>query len=278
MDLPAIRRAIVSAMFSDDRLLTTLVLKGGNALSLVHGIGARSSLDVDLSIESDFEDFAEIGQRLTRVVRDRLDSAGYLVFDANFERRPPDEIDARWGGYRLTFKLIEKGRYEEGGLAKMRREAVLTGRGQERVFTVEISKGEYCRGKQEALLDDYTVYVYTPEMIAVEKVRAICQQMPEYTKRRNKTARSRDFYDITMILGERETSFDAEPSRSLFAPVFAAKDVPLSLIAHIPRERKFHRQDWADVTQYIVGDLRPFDFYFDFVCAETGKLEALWME
>ena len=33
-----IRRAIVTAMFSDDELYEHLVLKGGNALRLVHGL------------------------------------------------------------------------------------------------------------------------------------------------------------------------------------------------------------------------------------------------
>ena len=45
-------------------------------------------------------------------------------------------------------------------------------------------------------LDDYTIYVYSPTMIAIEKLRAICQQMPEYALQRRPSARARDFYDI----------------------------------------------------------------------------------
>jgi hypothetical protein len=33
-------------------------------------------------------------------------------------------------------------------------------------------------------------------MIVVEKLRAICQQMNEYSHRRYSTPRARDFYDI----------------------------------------------------------------------------------
>ena len=43
MDLAAIRRLVIIAMFSDDRLMEKFVLKGGNALSLVYGLAAHSN-------------------------------------------------------------------------------------------------------------------------------------------------------------------------------------------------------------------------------------------
>ena len=45
-----IKKAIVLGLFSNDYLLEKLVLKGGNALSLVYSISTRASLDIDLSI------------------------------------------------------------------------------------------------------------------------------------------------------------------------------------------------------------------------------------
>src|SRR5512146_1421142 len=56
MDLSDIRRLVIVAMFSDDVLFGRLVLKGGNAISLVYGYGTRGSLDVDFSIDGDFDD------------------------------------------------------------------------------------------------------------------------------------------------------------------------------------------------------------------------------
>jgi len=44
-----IRRTAIIAMFSDDVLMEQLVLKGGNALDLVHGLTALGSLDIDFS-------------------------------------------------------------------------------------------------------------------------------------------------------------------------------------------------------------------------------------
>jgi hypothetical protein len=53
---------------------------------------------------------------------------------------------------------------------------------------VEISKFENCSDKTGVELDDHTVYVYSPAMLVIEKLRAICQQMPEYPKRRHAAA------------------------------------------------------------------------------------------
>jgi predicted nucleotidyltransferase component of viral defense system len=45
-----IRKLTITALFSDEVLFEQLVLKGGNALSLVHGISPRDSLDLDFSM------------------------------------------------------------------------------------------------------------------------------------------------------------------------------------------------------------------------------------
>jgi hypothetical protein len=42
MDIEQIRRMVIMALFSDDVLVEKLVLKGGNALRLVYGIGSFS--------------------------------------------------------------------------------------------------------------------------------------------------------------------------------------------------------------------------------------------
>ena len=64
MDFEEVRRIAITALFSDDLFFEKLVLKGGNALRLIYRLGSRSSLDIDLSIEDDFNDLEEVGQRL----------------------------------------------------------------------------------------------------------------------------------------------------------------------------------------------------------------------
>jgi hypothetical protein len=282
VDFAAIRRLVVVAVFADDELMRRVVLKGGNALALVHHIGGRTSLDVDFSLEDDFADLVAAERRLVHSLTDRFDSAGYLVFDAHLIPRPanPDGRPPTWGGYRLEFKLIPLTHFEQlgGDLTAMRRQAEIVAPGQQRTFTIEISKHEYCAGKVEAELDGYTIYVYTPAMIAIEKLRAICQQMPEYTLVRNKRARARDFYDIVSILSEAHIDLATPENLDLARHIFAAKDVPLRLIARIPDTREFHRPDWPSVKDTIAGELQEYDVYFDAVAAATRALHPLWEE
>ena len=47
--LDEIKRLTLIGLFSDDDLMDTLVLKGGNALDIVHHIAPRASIDIDLS-------------------------------------------------------------------------------------------------------------------------------------------------------------------------------------------------------------------------------------
>jgi hypothetical protein len=59
LDFADIRRLVITSVLADDWLMQQLVLKGGNALSLVYGIGGRTSLDVDFSIADDFADLPQ---------------------------------------------------------------------------------------------------------------------------------------------------------------------------------------------------------------------------
>ena len=279
MDLALVRRLAISAIFSDDLLFEQLVLKGGNALSLVHEVGSRTSLDVDLSMEADFCDLAEAQERAFQALERRFQSAGYALFDYRFLKRPRDVNDRR-GGYEINFKIIENSKRGLIGtdLTRAQREATVVGPSQQRVFKVQISKYEYCEGKQEAELDDYRIYVYTLPMIAIEKLRAICQQMDEYPHRAHPAARARDFYDIYCIVTEGHIDLGADDNLTLFRDMFAIKEVPLDLIRKIPDYREFHRVDWPSVEASVSGELKSYDFYFDFLVGEIGRLEALWVE
>jgi predicted nucleotidyltransferase component of viral defense system len=52
--LESIKKLTVTAMFSDDELFDHLVLKGGNAMDLVHRLSNRASIDLDFSMKHDF--------------------------------------------------------------------------------------------------------------------------------------------------------------------------------------------------------------------------------
>jgi predicted nucleotidyltransferase component of viral defense system len=283
LDFTEVRRVIITAMFSDDLLSEQIVLKGGNALSLVYGVSDRTSLDLDFSMDSDFADVADARTRLFQALHDRFDAIGYVVFDEHLEPKPRLKgADAKpwWGGYELSFKIIEREKYEafEGRLDKLRTNAAVTGLRQERTFTLDLSKCEYTEGKVKQDFDYYTIYVYTPEMIVIEKLRAICQQMPDYPHRGHPTARARDFYDIYRAVTKLGIDLAGTGNLELARHVFAAKQVPLSLLPKVRDQREIHRQDWNSVRDTVKETVEEFDYYFDFVLDQIERLKSLWIE
>jgi predicted nucleotidyltransferase component of viral defense system len=282
VDFAEIRSLVIVALFAEDRLLDQLVLKGGNAITLIYGYGSRSSLDIDCSIDGDFANPDQIGDVLLRTLQVRFRERGIEVFDFTFEPRPSvkrPEVDDRWGGYAVEFKIIERPQLEQaqGSLEKMRRTAVEIGPSHQRIFRVDFSKYEFCGQKQQKELQDYAIYVYTPEMLSLEKLRAICQQMEEYPVQRNRIPRARDFYDIYVVLSEGNVDWARPECLELARNIFAAKDVPPRLIERIPQYRDFHQQDWPSVENSVSEKLEDFDFYVDFVVRESNKLKPLWI-
>ena len=278
MDFAEIRRTVIIAMFSDDLLMDLVVLKGGNALSIVHRVGGRTSLDVDFSIPEDFADLDDVRRRIERALADRFDSAGYRVFDFSFQRRPrdPNRRDDRWGGYRIEFKLLPVARASIAAtnLALAQRSALEIGPGQTRVFCIEISKYEYCDQKVAVLVDGYEIFVYPLFLLAAEKLRALCQQMPEHTGRRKVTARARDFYDIHAILTSPDYRQPMDFA-TVVNKVFAAKEVALNLLLLLRTTREFHRSDWPAVLNSVSVPVESFDFYFDFVVRWADSVKSL---
>lgn len=282
LDYREIRRIAITAIFSDDVLFERVVLKGGNALSLALHLGNRTSLDLDFSIEKDFEDLDDIRNRIQRALESRFLAQGFIVFDFKFQPKPSTPRvgqDPQWGGYTASFKVAEKPKYEKlkEDRAALRRDSLVVGPGQQRTFTIDLSKYEYVTGKLEMELDDYTIYVYSPTMIAIEKLRAICQQMPEYAIQRSPSARARDFYDIHTIIAATGLKLEKSENLDLLRNIFGAKQVPLQLLEKIKDQREFHRPDWDSVRASSNDpDLAEFDEYFDFVVKQVGLMKALW--
>lgn len=281
MDFYQIRKTTIIALFSDDQLTEKLVLKGGNAISLVFGLSSRTSLDLDFSLEKDFEHLDEVKGRIERALIDRFDVEGVVVFDVVLVSKPALRgTDERpwWGGYELSFKLIEKDKYERLRHlhSKMQIDALVVGPNQQRKFTADFSKHEYIKEKIQTQLDHFTINVYTPEMLVIEKLRAICQQMPEYSIKSGSRARARDFYDIHAVV--TKTNIVLSENLELIKNIFMAKEVPLVLLGKIKEYREFHRPDWDSVRNSVVDLINSFDFYFDFVLEQVEGLESLWVE
>lgn len=282
-----VKRAAIKALFSDDELLDRLVLKGGNLLDVVFGISSRASVDLDFSVDGDLGGAEALRIQLERALVREFAEIGLVVFDVNASEVPPALMpgtEAFWGGYQVDFKVIEHELFHRFGddIGKIRRVAAPLGKRGSPKFEIDISKHEYCGDKQRAQLDHLAIYTYTPSMVVCEKLRAICQQMPEYVKfvGRHPSARARDFVDICATADKCGVEFGSPDMLRLLPLVFAAKQVPLHLLGEIRDYREFHRLDFAAVRATFRPNallaLRDFDFYFDAVVANVAALETLW--
>ena len=171
-----IKRLTIIAMFSDDYLMEKLVLKGGNLIDIIFKIEFRGSLDVDFSISGDFEEtkLPEIESKIRTLLINTFLTEGFTVFDIKFTREPLLQhayLPNLWGSYIIDFNLVETERFD----------LYLSGDSGVNIYRskIDISKFKYCDTKAAVTLDDYTIYIYTPEMVIFEKLRAICQQMEE---------------------------------------------------------------------------------------------------
>src|SRR5262245_33015985 len=147
LTLEAIRRELIAAIAEEPSLRALLILKGGNALGLIHGIGLRASLDLDYSMEADADDSKRLGDMLFRALTTRPRPHGLSLFDYRFGPRPSEPkpgADPRWGGYLAEFKIIETHRFTalQTDLRQLRMEALsVTGHASgARTFRIEISK------------------------------------------------------------------------------------------------------------------------------------------
>lgn len=288
--LERIKKLVVIALFSDDDLIDKLVFKGGNAVDLIHGAAMRGSVDLDFSLESDLPDADETTwrARFDALLNTAFHPEGFKVFDVTFERRPPNvspDLADFWGGYRLEFKVIRSDKYNalREDQRRLRTAAVSVAGGHRKKLSVDISCHEYCRPKDEFEIDGYTVFVYTPAMIVCEKLRAICQQMPEYgrlVRSRSQSARAKDFFDIHVLIRHFGIDLSSPSNVETLRCIFLAKHVPLHLLGAVRDQQDFHRQGFAAVRDTVKPGvkLRKFEYYFDFVVAQIKKLEPVWNE
>lgn len=283
LSLDEVRQKILIAMVSDEQLFNSLVLKGGNALAMVHGLVERATLDMDYSIATQFPDLGDAKARIFNVLHREFSKVGYVVFDQKFLPKP-NVVGANqpewWGGYLVEFKLIQRDIFEQyvNDIDALRRRSAVLGPQQKRTYTIDISKNEYCGGKIKRKIDDHIVYVYSLEMIAIEKLRAICQQLPQYKITRNKTPRARDFYDIHEIVTRTDVDLFTPENSQLFHEIFGAKGVSLELISEVKNAKDFHALDWSGVESSISKKHEDFDYYFEYVCRLIEALESGWIK
>jgi len=289
MDYQEIRKLTLQALYLDDELSELLVLKGGNALSILE-LTRRGSFDLDFSLyDFNLED-KELENRFKNAIETYFEENDFKIFKFTFTKKPKKEIAPqtfKWGGYSIKFKFIEIDKYDEI-LNRVQKATQIKALSQEysnitgtnEPVLIELSKGEYCKNYNEKQFEYITLKIYSPWMIIFEKLRALCQQMEEYTKRKEKAQRARDFFDIyttsKAYILEETSEQDKEDLKELVYNIFEIKEVDLSLLEKLEEYREFHRPSFEKLKDVIAiderDDLKEYDFYFD----ETKKI-AKWV-
>jgi len=274
--LEKIKRLTIAALVSDETLMALLVLKGGNAIDIAYDLSSRGSVDIDFSMEKDFspEERVRVKNQSAAILNAEFNKEGLQVFDVNFNERPQkvnDAVKSFWGGYCLDFKVIQQEKYESlnGEIEAIRRNAIPISGNNSTRFEVDISKYEYVADKRARDLEGTVIYVYSPEMIALEKFRALCQQNPKYRSvvySMTPKARGRDFYDIHNLIRSFSLDLASAENKALCKHIFDAKRVPLTYLTQLTDQYELHRQSWHSVVDTInqKEDLQDFDFYFNY--------------
>lgn len=276
-----IRKLIIMGIFNDDVVLEHFALKGGNALAIGHNINERASMDIDISMKDDINSLKfsreELKKRLEQNISNYLATENLSLIDFKLVDSPKKSDKEFWGGYRITFKVIKNEiKNNVKDIDNLRKQSIPLGKNEKKEMKIDISKYENI---DDAVLvycdDDSLINVYSLKMIIIEKLRAICQQMPQYKEKMNVkvSPRPRDFYDIYTILEKNETlkaDLLSSESRELITDIFKIKKVPVTLLEHIKLEdtKKFHEQDFDTVRQtiYASDNSKDFEFYYYYVC------------
>lgn len=152
--LRQIKKLAIIAMFSDDDLMDTLVLKGGNLLDIVYDVASRASVDLDFSMDGEFTpaQWSSLSDRIELRLQQTFRPKGYEPFDIKLTERPEEvtpDMAGFWGGYRIEFKIIRSDEFMRLGrdIDAARRCATVIGPGQRRTFKIDVSKFEYCQPK-----------------------------------------------------------------------------------------------------------------------------------
>ena len=289
MDYKEIRKLAIQAIYLNDDLSDILVLKGGNALSILE-LTRRESYDLDFSLYECNFTADELEAKFKYAVTSYFEELDYKIINFKFKEKPKVQTSpytTKWGGYAIEFKFLSVDKYNT--ISKSVQEATrpkayvieyenMTGTSQP--VLIELSRNEYCKGYNERAFEDITLKIYSPWMIIFEKLRALCQQMDEYPLRKNPSQRARDFFDIYTVnkayVLERTAPEDMEDLRELCQHIFEIKDVDMSLLEKLDDYKEFHRGSFQKVIDSVLEDeredLESFDFYFD----ETKKV-ADWV-
>jgi predicted nucleotidyltransferase component of viral defense system len=274
--LEKIKRIAAVALVSDDVLMEKLVLKGGNAINIIHQLSSRASIDLDYSMEGDFtsDELLDIESRVKKSLETTFKENGYQIFDLKFSEKPEkvaERVKHFWGGYAVEFKIMESDKYDGfDSINDLRNNAIVINKNNSTKYTIDISKHEFVDKKIDYEIDGYTLFAYSPEMIICEKIRALCQQVPAYktiVQSMTPKSRARDFFDIYTLITHFGIDLTQTENVELLKNILAAKNVPVDFIGEISNSKNLHEESYAGLKDTVKAseEIEAFNFYFEFV-------------
>ncbi len=265
MNIEEVITETILAMYQSSDLASCLFLKGGSALRLFDHQTSRVSIDADFSIESAIDDADHFFNTMHLCVDSRFERLGFDVIDFKPKRKPATSPANRpdwWGGWACEFKLVGQMHRDKTHRTKQRNALIPDGANSPKI-TIDISEHEYCGARRTRIVNGIKILGYSRELLVLEKLRAICQQHPDYEYRLSKN-RSRDFYDIFELTTDMDDAFVNKCMHHL-AKVFAAKEVPLGILKALWSEEFIdeQRRGFEQVKDTVRGKVYEFDVYVE---------------
>lgn len=243
----------------------TLFLKGGSAMRLFDNLTSRISIDADFSVVDSIRGERRFFNSIKSSVGAKFRELKFDIIDFKWERRPKKkkaESPDWWGGWTCEFKLVSFRHRGKDNNTKRRNALIPEGANSSKII-VEISEHEYCGMKRTKTIQGVRVLGYSRELLVLEKLRAICQQHPEYAQRSSKN-RARDFYDIFELTAYAENNFSLSCSMHI-KKVFEAKKVPLQFLSALWDEAFIdeQRRGFDEVRDTVSISVHDFNVYLE---------------
>jgi len=255
----------IFAIYRTPQVSRRLFLKGGSAMRLFDNLKSRLSIDADFSIVRSIDHERRFFSAIKSSVGKAFRKLKFDVIDFKWEQRPRNRGPERpkwWRGWVCQFKLVAFA-HRGSSIEVKRRNALVPEGANSSVITIEISEHEYCGEKRTKTIRGVRILGYSRELLVLEKIRAICQQNPQYTYRVSKN-RARDFYDIHELT-THGAGMAFRGSEGLIKKVFDAKEVPLHFLAAL-WDNAFideQRRGFDEVKDTVTGPVSDFDVYVE---------------
>lgn len=257
----------IIAIYRIPALSKRLFLKGGSAMRLFDNLTSRLSMDADFSIAKTVDNDKAFFSAINSSVRKSFYKLNFEVIDFKWNRKPKSrkkDMPDWWGGWLCEFKLVSRD-HRGKSIETKRRNSLIPDEANSSKIIVEISEHEYCGKRRTKKIRDVKVLGYSRELLVLEKLRAICQQHPDYIYRLSKN-RARDFYDIYELTSHAEDNFARNCSRHI-KNVFKAKEVPIKILRSLWRDDFIdeQRRGFDQVKDTVRGEIHSFDVYVEHI-------------